>query len=135
MRRLNYHYEESLFDKTIVVQHLHPNGNGFIFLPDVAGYETDERGLVNIREATEEEIKTMIRLSIGLLSAEEQIELLEEVWTNGASDLLLKEEVAGYWNVYHGDNLEDSFEEQEEAIAYLKEEGFERKGEKSDDER
>ena len=39
MKRVNYHYEESLFDKTVVVQHLHPNGNGFVYVADIPGYE------------------------------------------------------------------------------------------------
>lgn len=124
MKRLNYHFEESLYEKTIVVQYLHPNGNGFVYLADVPGYETDDRGLVNIREATAEEIRTMIADSIEALRQEvEPEEAVEEAWTNGESTLLLKEE-EGFWNVYHDDNLEDSFGEYEEAISYLKEEGF-----------
>ena len=31
MKRVNYHYEESMFDKKTVVYHLHPNGNGFVY--------------------------------------------------------------------------------------------------------
>ena len=46
LKRVNYHYEDSLFDKTVVVQHLHPNGNGFVYVAGIPGYETDERGLV-----------------------------------------------------------------------------------------
>ena len=61
MKRLNYHYEDSLYDKTVVVQHLHPNGNGFVYVAGIPGYEADDRGLVNIREATEEELKATIR--------------------------------------------------------------------------
>lgn len=123
MKRLNYHFEESLYDKTIVVQYLHPNGNGFIYLADVPGYETDNRGLVNIREATEAEIRTMIADSIAALSEDDEEEAIEETWTDGESSLLLKEE-KGFWNVYHELNLEDSFGEYGEAVAYLKEEGF-----------
>lgn len=123
MKRLNYHFEESLYDKTIVVQYLHPNGNGFIYLADVPGYETDNRGLVNIREATEAEIRTMIADSIAALSEDDEEEMIEETWTDGESTLLLKEE-KGFWNVYHELNLEDSFGEYGEAVAYLKEEGF-----------
>lgn len=29
--RFNFHFEESLHDKKIVVQNLHPNGNGFVY--------------------------------------------------------------------------------------------------------
>lgn len=122
MKRLNYHFEESLYDKTVVVQYLHPNGNGFIYLADVPGYETDNRGLVNIREANEAAIRTMIEASIAALS-EGEAEAIVEVWANGDSLLSLKDE-EGFWNVYHEENLEDSFGDYEEAVTYLKEEGF-----------
>ena len=71
MKRLNYHYEDSMYDKTVVVQHLHPNGNGFVYVEGIPGYEADDRGLVNIREATEEELKATIRDAIRALSTEE----------------------------------------------------------------
>lgn len=29
--RVNFHYPESVQEKKIVVQHLHPNGNGFVY--------------------------------------------------------------------------------------------------------
>jgi hypothetical protein len=125
LKRLNYHYEDSMFDKTIVVQHLHPNGNGFVYVAGIPGYETDERGLVNIREATEEELRKTIADSIEMLSdgdVEEQA--TEQKWTNQNGDVLILIEELGSWNVYHGLNLEDSFGELDEAKAYLKEEGF-----------
>ena len=125
LKRVNYHYEDSVFDKTIVVQHLHPNGNGFVYVAGIPGYETDERGLVNIREATEEELRKTIADSIEMLSdgdVEEQA--TEQKWTNQNGDVLILIEELGSWNVYHGLNLEDSFGELDEAKAYLKEEGF-----------
>jgi len=128
LKRLNYHFEDSQYDKTIVVQQLHPNGNGYVFVGDGGPYESDERGLVNIREASEDEIKEMIRYSIALLSTkEEQTEdATEQNWSNkegGELKLVNEDEL---WNIYHGLNLEDSFESQEAAILYLKEEGFKR---------
>src|SRR6185312_12874661 len=72
MKRVNYHYEDSLYDKTVVVQHLHPNGNGFVYVAGIPGYEADERGLVNIREATEEELRKTISDSIQALSEGEK---------------------------------------------------------------
>lgn len=138
MKRLNYHFEGSLYDKTVVVQHLHPNGNGFVYLAEVEGYEPDDRGLVNIREATEEALRKMIQDSIQSLGqadeAEERVEVeeivepFEELWVNEEDTLVLKEE-EGYWNVYHHSNLEDSYAEYEDAVEYLKEEGFSLKGE------
>ncbi|WP_342526539.1 hypothetical protein MKY84_12910 [Chryseomicrobium sp. FSL W7-1435] len=129
LKRLNYHFEESQYDKTIVVQQLHPNGNGYVFVGDGGPYEADDRGLVNIREASEDEMKEMIRYSIALLSTRESVEEEaggEQIWTtkDGAELKLLQEDEL--WNIYHGLNLEDSFESQEAAILYLKEEGFRR---------
>ncbi|SUJ20826.1 Uncharacterised protein [Sporosarcina pasteurii] len=123
MKRLNYHFEESAYDKKIVVQHLHPNGNGFVYVADIPGYEADDRGLVNIREATEEELRKIIADSIQALGHEEVEVSVQQTWVNGDNTLELKEE-EGYWNVYHGLNLEDSFGDYEEAVTYLKEEQF-----------
>jgi len=125
MKRVNYHYEDSLFDKTVVVQHLHPNGNGFVYVADIPGYETDDRGLVNIREATEEELRKTITDAIKSLSEEEDVEQpIEQLWKNdeGVELKLVGEE--GFWNLYHGLNLEESFGEVGEAYAYLREERF-----------
>lgn len=128
LKRLNYHFEDSQYDKTIVVQQLHPNGNGYVFVGDGGPYESDERGLVNIREASEDEIKETIRYSIALLSTkEEQAEdATEQNWSNKEGGELKLVNEDDLWNIYHGQNLEDSFESQEAAILYLKEEGFKR---------
>ncbi|MHA6259912.1 hypothetical protein ACXYMX_08340 [Sporosarcina sp. CAU 1771] len=128
MKRVNYHYEESLFDKTVVIQHLHPNGNGFVYLADVPGYDPDERGLVNIREATEEELRKVIADSIMGLSEEEVEEVdqpVEEKWVSREGiELVLIEEEGGFWNLYHGLNLEETFGEYYQAKGYLVEEQF-----------
>lgn len=131
MKRLNYHYEDSLYDKTVVVQHLHPNGNGFVYVEGIPGYEADDRGLVNIREATEEELKATIRDAIKALSTEEEAkeeELLEEVWVNEQGQKLTLLEEEGFFNIYHGYNLEESFGDYQEAADYLKEENFKLSG-------
>ena len=125
MKRVNYHYEDSLHDKTVVVQHLHPNGNGFVYVAGIPGYETDDRGLVNIREASEDELRKIITDSITLLSegkAEE--EPIEEKWTNDEGVELSLVEEEEFWNIYHGLNLEESFGDYAEAQAYLKDERF-----------
>jgi len=41
LKRLNYHYMDSLYEKTIVVEKLHPNGNGFVFVGDLLRYENE----------------------------------------------------------------------------------------------
>ncbi len=127
MKRLNYHYEESLYEKTVVVQHLHPNGNGFVYVEGIEGYEPDGRGLVNIREATEEELIQTINDAIHALSTEEEEEEpLEEIWQNAEGQKLTLLEEDGFFNVYHGYNLEDGFGDYEEAVDYLHGEKFER---------
>lgn len=125
MKRVNYHFEDSLYEKTVVVQHLHPNGNGFVYVAGIPGYETDNRGLVNIREATEAELRKTITDSINLLSeAEVEVEPIEQLWVNGEGVKLKLVEEEGFWNVYHGLNLEESFGDYVEAVDYLEEERF-----------
>jgi len=125
LKRINYHFEESTFDKTVVVQNLHPNGNAFVYVADTPGYETDVRGLVNVREATEEELRKAITDSIKLLSEEDPEELsVEQKWVNGEGNELTLVEEEDIWNVYHGLNLEESFSDYAEAVKYLQEEQF-----------
>lgn len=125
MKRVNYHYEESLYDKTVVVQHLHPNGNGFVYVAGIPGYDADERGLVNIREASEEELRKTISDSIeALAQGEAEEQAIEQHWVNDAGEKLVLMEELDAWNLYHGLNLEDSFGDYAEALAYLKEEQF-----------
>lgn len=133
LKRVNYHYEESLFDKTVVVQHLHPNGNGFVYVAGIPGYDADERGLVNIREATEDELRKTIADSIKALSqGEAEVQPVEQKWINDEGVELSLIEELGAWNLYFGLNLEDSFGDYEEAAAYLKEERFKQSNSKRD---
>ncbi len=125
MKRVNYHFEESLFDKTVVVQHLHPNGNGFVYVAGIPGYEVDDRGLVNIREATEAELRQTIKDSIELLSEEEfEAPTIEQLWMNAEGATLKLVEEDGAWNIYHGLNLEESFGNYGYAQGYLRDEQF-----------
>lgn len=133
LKRVNYHYEDSLYDKTVVVQHLHPNGNGFVYVAGIPGYDTDDRGLVNIREATEEELRKTISDSITALSEEEpEQQPIEQKWVNNEGVELTLAEEEGAWNLYFGLNLEESFGDFSEANAYLKEERFKLVQDKSD---
>ena len=129
MKRVNYHFEDSLYEKTVVVQHLHPNGNGFVYVEGIEGYEPDDRGLVNIREASEEELKKTILDAIRSLSTDDEedeteAEIREELWANEDGHELKVVEEDQYFNIYHGHNLEESFGDYSEAISYLKEENF-----------
>jgi len=128
LKRVNYHFEASLYDKKVVVYHLHPNGNGFVFVGELKNYDADSKGLVNIREASEEELRKMITDSIGILSEEEEFEEEEveevEIWKNREAQELKLVHEDTLWNIYHGVNLEESYESYDEAEEYLLSEGF-----------
>jgi len=128
LKRVNYHFEGSLYDKKTVIYHLHPNGNGYVFVGELKKYEADNKGMINIREASEAELREMITDSIGILSEEEQFEeevVEEQIWKNleGQELKLVHEDTL--WNVYHSHNLEESFGSFDEAEEYLLTEGFE----------
>jgi len=129
MKRLNYHFEESLYDKTVVVYHLHPNGNGFVYVGDLPSYQADNKGLVNIREATEEELRKIIKDSIQYLS-DDSMESLGEIspqeyeWRNEEGQILVLIHEDMLWNIYAGLNLVDSFGSKNDAETYLIEDGF-----------
>lgn len=140
MGRVNFHYEASNVDKKIVVYHLHPNGNGFVYAERIPHTATDDKGFVNIRENTADELRSLIQASIDSLSDDstsrvapkETAELSQEAiiaaesWTNEDGQILTLVEEDELWNVYTGSNLEMAFETYMEARQYLKEEGFSR---------
>lgn len=134
--RTNFHYEESFHDKKTVVHHLHPNGNGYVFAGLIAGVQTDDKGLVNIRDYNEEELRSLIEQSIHSLATpppekpvskkKKKVKPQEERWIgpNDAVLTLLFEE--DLWYLYADLNLESAFETYEEAEQYLEEEQFTR---------
>ncbi|WP_216827659.1 hypothetical protein [Alkalihalobacterium elongatum] len=130
--RVNFQYEESQAEKKNVVYHLHPNGNGFVYAGNIKGYSTDNKGMVNIREFTEDELKTIIQQSINSLDVvnpnEDELsdEAIEETWINRDKQSLTLINEEGMWNVYAGLNLDGTFNSYGEAAAYLDEEGFKR---------
>ncbi|OLO39100.1 hypothetical protein BTR23_08525 [Alkalihalophilus pseudofirmus] len=132
LNRVNFQYEESQSEKKNVVYHLHPNGNGFVFAGHLKGYKTDQKGMVNIRDYTEEELRTIIEKSIHSLDAEiqpaqeEVNEITEETWINRDKQSLVLIFEDDMWNVYAGLNLDGTFNSYGEAVAYLDEEGFKR---------
>lgn len=127
LKRVNYHFDGSLYEKTIVVEKLHPNGNGFVFVGDLLKYEKEvsDKGLVNIRDYSEQELRNIIEAAIHYLAEElEEEEPIIESWTSrDGAKLTLKFEDP-FWNVYHRDNLEESFGTRDAAAQYLYEEGF-----------
>jgi hypothetical protein len=128
LKRVNYHFEGSLYDKKTVIYHLHPNGNGFVFVGNLKKYNADNKGMVNIRDVDEAELREMITDSIGILSEEEHFEEevlnVEQVWTNREGQELKLVHEDTLWNIYHTHNLEESFGSFDEAEEYLLGEGF-----------
>ncbi|QSS99532.1 hypothetical protein IMZ31_15860 [Pontibacillus sp. ALD_SL1] len=119
--RVNFHYEESVMDKKNVVYHLHPNGNGFVFGYYIDGVETDDRGMVNIRDFSREDIKAIVRDAIDSLSQPDQ-----ETWVNEEGHTLALVFDFDLWNIYAGDMLDGTFPTYAAATDYLEQEGFNR---------
>ncbi len=125
--RVNFHYEKSVIEKKNVGFHFHPNGNGYVFAGEIEGYETDEKGFVNVRDYTEEELRSIVEQSIQSLTGDASWEEgQEEKWFDSdRNELALKYE-DDMWYIFSGLNLEMAFETYEEAREYLREEGFHR---------
>ena len=126
LKRLNYHFDGSLYEKTVVVEKLHPNGNGFVFVGDLLKYESiaSDKGLVNIRDFSAEALKEIVEDAIAYLSEEIVDEPIIELWRSRDGlelELRFEEPV---WNIYHKGNLEDTFGTREDAASYLHEESF-----------
>lgn len=135
LKRVNFQLEESLYDKKNVVYHLHPNGNGFVYAGQIKGYKTDDKGMVNIRDFSAEELRSLIQKSIDSLlhmaepsAAERAIigDAQEERWIGPGNQTLLLIQEDELWNVYSGLNLDAAFESYKEAERYLEEEGYKR---------
>ncbi|MBV7506867.1 hypothetical protein KW850_16520 [Bacillus sp. sid0103] len=135
MGRVNFQFEGSVTDKKNIVYHLHPNGNGFVYAGMLDNYDTDEKGLVNIRDFTEDQLRKLLMESIQSLSpvevtaGEEAIigDSKEERWIDSENNLLILVEENESWNIYFGLNLDATFDTYEEAREFLQEEGFTRK--------
>ncbi|WP_082235159.1 hypothetical protein [Halobacillus massiliensis] len=125
--RVNFHFEESLYDKKNVVYHLHPNGNGFVYGAEIEGVEVDDRGMVNIRDYDEHQLRALIRDAIDSLSMTpaEKDPVMEEWLNRSGQSLVLMREEDGY-NVYAEESLEGAFNSYKEAANFLEQEGFRR---------
>lgn len=132
LKRVNFHFEDSVSDKKNIVYHLHPNGNGFVYAGNLSGYQTDEKGLVNIRDFSGAELRQLISASIRSLSPNENSveeeaiieDQQEERWADEENNSLTLIEEDEMWNIYFGLNLDNTFNTYEEAVEYLEEEGF-----------
>ncbi|WP_449538819.1 hypothetical protein [Ferdinandcohnia sp. Marseille-Q9671] len=132
LKRVNFHYNDSIFDKKVVVQHLHPNGNGFVYAGHLQNYEVDEKGFVNIRDFSEDDLRRIVKESIHSLSANSDAaresaiigDGHEERWVNDAGQTLILILEDDWWNIYSGLNLEAAFATYDEAEDYMFEERF-----------
>ncbi|MNN46487.1 hypothetical protein D3C81_1608690 [compost metagenome] len=140
--RVNYHYEQSAYDKKTVVYRLHPNGNGYVYAGLLEGYEIDPKGFVNIRDYNEEQLRDLVGKSISSLSVNENMERNSGdaspessqpslsiqtqggVWVNANGEQLTLKYEDDLWYIYSGISIEMVFETREEAGEYLNEEGF-----------
>ncbi|WP_010630668.1 hypothetical protein [Sporolactobacillus vineae] len=128
--RVNFQYPGSASEKKNVVYHLHPNGNGYVYARGIDGYSADKKGLVNIRDFSEDALKSIIAKSIHTLSPEGVYEARtadgvdHQIWTNRdrqTLEIIYENEL---WNVYAGELLDGTFTTYKEATEYLIEEGF-----------
>jgi hypothetical protein len=134
LKRVNYHFEDSAYDKKIVAYHLHPNGNGYIYAGHLAGFSTDDKGFVNIREYSAEELRVLIEQSIRSLAGtgiEQTAPVIhegkqQERWIGPDDHILTVTYADELWYVYLGVILESAFETYEELELYMEEEAFTR---------
>lgn len=131
--RINFHYEDSAYDKKTVVYHLHPNGNGYVYAEYVKGYRADSKGFINIREFSAEELRDIVEKSILSLTGQSSKKLpklaaeQEERWIDDQGHLLVVTFLEDLFYVYAGSNLDCAFETYEEVQEYMAEEGFAKK--------
>ncbi|MCD9022155.1 hypothetical protein [Cohnella silvisoli] len=125
--RVNFHYEQSVFEKKNVGFHFHPNGNGYIFAGELDGVQTDDKGFVNVRDYSAEELRSLVEQSIRSLTGEAPWkEGQEEKWVDSEQASLVLKYEDDMWYIFSGLNLEAAFETYEEAREYLRDEGFAR---------
>lgn len=122
LKRLNYHFEDSLYEKTVVVEKLHPNGNAFVFVGDMPQYaDVAQKSMVNVREFTEAQLRQVITDALNYLAEDVEV---EETWKNAKGDELTVLFDGRSWHIYHGENLEEVFGTYDAAKMYLAEERF-----------
>lgn len=152
--RVNFQYEESVYERKNIVYHLHPNGNGFVYAGLLNDPRKDAKGLVNIRDLDADELHALLSQSIASLSeltdspealaitpkppkkpkeepAAAELDApdsLQQLWQDkkGNTLVLRYEDDAELWYIWALDALDCAFETEAESMEYLAEEGFRR---------
>ncbi|AIS60148.1 hypothetical protein [Listeria ivanovii] len=126
MDRMNVHYPESKRDKKIIVKHLHPNGNAFIYAPFLEVEPLDKQGYVNVKDYSENEIRVLLEEAKEYMDKDEAgyKEGLTKIYQDKNGDRLSLVYENEMWVVYTGENLEAVFPTMEGAEGYLLDEGF-----------
>lgn len=126
LNRVNYHFEESAVEKTIVVRFLHPNGNAFVY----AGYLPEEmtnKGYISVIDATEDELRELVEKAINHLKKTENgyEEGYQENWTDQYGENLILQYDHPMWVIYvKNGQVEGVFKSKVAAEGYLMDENF-----------
>src|SRR5699024_8257640 len=119
--RVNFHFEESIMDKKIVLYLFPLIGKGFVFVEQLIDHYTiDSKGMVNIRDFSVEALREVIKQAIASLSESEPF---EETWVNAEDQTLKIVHDFDLWNIYAGEMLDGTYETYEGAADYLQQEG------------
>ena len=96
----------------------------------MTGYQTNDKGMVNIRDFTEKALRSTIRKSILPSFLSKRIQRMSQkkkLWINENTVTLTILKEGEIWNVYAEDNILDgTFNSYRQATQYLDEEGFSR---------
>lgn len=128
LKRLNYHFNDSAVAKTVLVRHLHPNGNVFIY----AGYlpkEETQKGYVSVLNADEETLREWVDKAIAHLkkTIDGYVDGYFELWRDAQGDVLRLTYENPVWSVLVADGqVEGVFKTKEAGEGYLHDEGFEK---------
>ncbi|PDR00508.1 hypothetical protein A0I97_07230 [Listeria monocytogenes] len=126
MGRINVHYPASKRDKKIIVKHLHPNGNAFVYAPFLEVEPLDKQGYVNVKDYSENEIRVLLLEAKEFMDSDEDgyKEGLTKIYQDNSGEKLSLVYENKMWVIYTGENLEAVFPTLESAEGYLLDEGF-----------
>ncbi|EUJ50907.1 hypothetical protein [Listeria fleischmannii] len=124
--RVNYHYPESKREKSILIKHLHPNGNGYVYAPYLDSDTLDKQGYFNIYNAKEFELVELIEAAISYMDSDGDIfeEGQKFTYQSDSGETLELIYENKMWIVYAAGNVEAVFKTLEAAESYLADEGF-----------